>query len=151
MNSIPRRALLVLTVLLSAYVGAWAEFLPTSFFASFPGFGLHWIDVDGPYNEHLVRDVGALYLALGAVGVFAILSRSALPGRVAGLAWTVFGVLHFGYHLTHPEGTTLDRVGTVVSLALSLALGAALLLPGRSVRAATGASGATGATAGAAR
>ena len=135
MNSIFRRIVLAVTVILAVYVGAWAEFSPASFYASFPGFGMHWIDVDGPYNQHLVRDVGSLYLALGAASVFGIVSRSAVPGRVAGLAWSVFGILHFGYHLTHPEGTMLDRIGTVVSLGLSLALGLVLLLPTRSARA----------------
>jgi hypothetical protein len=138
MNSIFRRIALAVTVILAVYVGAWAEFFPASFYASFPGFGMHLIDVDGPYNQHLVRDVGSLYLALGAASVFGIVSRSAVPGRVAGLAWSVFGILHFGYHLTYPEGTMLDRVGTIVSLGLSLALGLVLLLPTRSARAEPG-------------
>ena len=34
-------------------------------------------------------------------------------------------------HLVHPEGSTVDRVGTVASLAVSLVVGLALLLPGR--------------------
>ncbi|MGW2094408.1 hypothetical protein [Promicromonospora sukumoe] len=131
MNTIYRRVLLLATVAIGAYVGVWAAFFPESFYVSFPGFGLHWIDVDGPYNEHLIRDVGSLYLALGAGSLAAALSRSALPGRVLGLVWTVFGVLHLVYHLAHLHGSVLDVVGNVVSLGGSALLGILLMLPTR--------------------
>ncbi|MDN4613124.1 hypothetical protein P5G50_01555 [Leifsonia sp. F6_8S_P_1B] len=130
-NTPLRRALLALGVALGAYVGGWAFAAPDAFYRSFPGFGLHWIDVDGPFNEHLIRDVGALYLGLGAASLAAALSRSAQPGRVVGLAWAVFGVLHFGYHASHPEGSAGDIAGALVSLGLSALLGLALLLPVR--------------------
>ena len=45
-------------------LGCWAAFAPRSLYDDFPGFGHHWVVVDGPYNEHLVRDVGSLFLAL---------------------------------------------------------------------------------------
>lgn len=131
MNTRSRRVLLAVTVLLGGYVGAWAEFFPNAFYTSFPGFGLHWIDIDGPFNEHLIRDVGSLYLALAAGSLAAIISRSAMPGRVVGLAWSVAGVLHFGYHALHPEGSAVDVVGSIVILGISAALGIALLLPPR--------------------
>ncbi|MDO9396803.1 MAG: hypothetical protein Q7T71_09680 [Herbiconiux sp.] len=131
MNTPFRRILLALTVVLGLYVGLWAQFFPTAFHDSFPGFGLHWIDVDGPYNEHLVRDVGSFYLALSAISIVALCSRSALPGRIAGVGWGVFGVLHYGYHLMHLEGSTVDVIGTVVSLGVSAALGIVLALPPR--------------------
>ncbi|WP_238706978.1 hypothetical protein [Microbacterium lushaniae] len=131
MNTHFRRILLAFTVVLGLYAGIWAQFFPTEFYASFPGFGLHWVDVDGPYNEHLIRDVGSFYLALTAVSVFAIIHRSALPGRLAGVAWAVFGILHFGYHLVHLEGSALDVIGNVVSLGFSAALGILLALPSR--------------------
>ncbi|QTV79974.1 hypothetical protein [Microbacterium sp. NIBRBAC000506063] len=131
MNTTFRRTLLGITVAISLYTGFWAAFLPEAFYRSFPGFGLHWIDVDGPYNEHLLRDVGGLYLALGAVSLAAIFCRSATPGRIAGLAWAVFGVLHLGYHVQHLHGSVVDIAGNIVTLGLSAALGVALLLPAR--------------------
>jgi len=131
MNTTFRRVLLGLTVAIGLYVGVWAEFLPEAFYRSFPGFGLHWINVDGPYNEHLIRDVGSLYLGLGAASLAAIFSRSATPGRVAGLAWALFGVLHFAYHVQHLQGSAVDIAGNVISLGLSAGLGIALLLPPR--------------------
>ena len=71
MNTTFRRVLLGLTVAIGLYVGVWAEFFPGAFYSSFPGFGLHWINVDGPYNGHLIRDVGSLYLGLGAASLAA--------------------------------------------------------------------------------
>ncbi|WP_285116028.1 hypothetical protein [Leifsonia sp. fls2-241-R2A-40a] len=130
-NTPLRRALLGLGVALGAYVGGWAYFAPDSFYSAFPGFGLHWIDIDGAFDEHLIRDVGALYLALGAASLGAAFARAAQPGRVVGLAWAVFGVLHFGYHVLHPEGSAGDVVSSLVSLGLSALLGVALLLPSR--------------------
>jgi len=129
MNTPLRRGILAATVLIGAYVGIWGYFLPGSFYTSFPGFGLHWIDLDGPFNEHLIRDVGSLYLALGAGSLAAVFARSAVPGRVMGVAWFTFGVLHFGYHVLHPEGTVGDIVGSIVSLGISALLGIALMLP----------------------
>jgi hypothetical protein len=131
MNTSYRRVLLALTALLGLYVGVWAEFFPRAFYDSFPGLGMHWIDVDGAWDEHLVRDVGSFYLALSVVTVVALVARSASPGRLVGLAWGVFGVLHFGYHVTHPEGTTADVIGSLVSLVVSALLGVLLALPGR--------------------
>ena len=58
-------SLLVLTVL-ALFVGAWAQLAPASFHTSFP-FGQGWLAADGPYNEHLLRDVGGLNLALALV------------------------------------------------------------------------------------
>jgi hypothetical protein len=142
MNSLLRRILLALTVLLGAYVGIWGYFAPQMFYTSFPGLGMHWIDVDGPFNQHLTRDVGSLDLALAAGSLAAIVTRTAVAGRVMGLAWFVFGVLHFGYHVTHPEGGAADIVGTIVSLVISALLGLALMLPlrprGRGSEKATG-------------
>jgi len=58
------RVVLFVLAVPAAYVGGWALLAPRSFFTSFPGLGYHWLVVDGPFNAHLVRDVGALYLAL---------------------------------------------------------------------------------------
>ncbi|MFB2596918.1 hypothetical protein ACEXQE_03910 [Herbiconiux sp. P17] len=133
MNSTYRRLLLAATAALGAYVGIWAAFFPESFYDAFPGFGLTWISADGPFNEHLIRDVGGLYLGLAAASVAAIFARTAAPGRVVGLGWAVFGAIHYGYHLLHLEGSPADVVGNVVSLGISLALGVLLALPARPV------------------
>ena len=113
------------------YVGAWAAGIPQSFYDSFPGLGLIWISVDGPYNEHLIRDVGSLYLALSAASIAATFSRTADAGRVVGVAWAVFGIPHFVYHAAHfAHMPPIDVVGNIVSLGASLVLGVVLMLPG---------------------
>jgi hypothetical protein len=131
MSLILRRILLAVTAVIGAYVGIWAAVWPASFYSAFPGLGRIWVSVDGPYNEHLVRDVGALYLALAAASVAACFSRTADAGRVIGVAWTVFGIPHIVYHLAHLDGfDAVDVVGNVVALGGSLLLGIVLMLPG---------------------
>jgi len=130
-----RRILLAVTAAIGVFVGAWAAFRPLSFYDAFPGLGRIWISIDGPFNEHLVRDVGALYLALAGASVAAIFSRTADAGRVVGVAWTVFGIPHLVYHLAHLEPLApVDVLGNIVSLGGSLALGVVLMLPGRRPR-----------------
>ena len=125
-----RRIILAVTAALGLFVGAWAAFWPTSFYDSFPGLGRIWVAIDGPFNEHLIRDVGALYLALAGASLAAILSRRPDAGRVVGVAWTVFGIPHLAYHLAHLDSLApIDVVGTIVSLGGSLALGIVLMLP----------------------
>ena len=60
--------------------------------------------LDGPYNEHLVRDIGGLNLALAFVAVMALVTGSTLLARVTGGAALVFGVPHLLYHATHLDG-----------------------------------------------
>ena len=65
------------------FVGAWAPAAPSSFYADFPFPGRHWVRLLGPYNEHLVRDVGGLYLALLVITVWAI-AKPAPPAPQCG-------------------------------------------------------------------
>lgn len=130
-----RRVILWATAAIGFFVGLWATTWPASFYTSFPGLGRVWIAVDGPFNEHLIRDVGALYLALAAASVAATFSRTPDAGRVVGVAWTVFGIPHLMYHSTHFAGMPpIDVVGHVVGLGGSLVLGIALMLPGARTR-----------------
>lgn len=116
----------------AGYVGAWAELAPRSFYDSFPGFGHHWVSAAGPYNEHLVRDVGGLYLALLLVSLWAVVRSRGEIFALAGCAWLVFSVPHFAFHLVHLDGfDAADKTGNVVSLGGTIVLAALLLLPGR--------------------
>jgi len=71
--ALPSRVRLMLWVLMfSAFgVGVQAEFFPRSFYDDFP-LGRGWVAMDGRYNEHLIRDVGALNLALLVLTIGAI-------------------------------------------------------------------------------
>jgi hypothetical protein len=92
------RVLLGILAISGAAVGAWAAFAPRSFYDDFPGLGQVWVSVDGPYNEHLVRDVGALNLALAVLAVCALVTLARSTIVAAALAWFVYGVPHFVYH-----------------------------------------------------
>ena len=95
--------------------GLQAAFAPRSFFDDFP-LGRSWIAHQGDaYNEHLVRDVGALFLALIVVTVWTALRRG--PARPVAVAWLLQGVLHLVFHVGHLDGyETVDKVGLVGSL-----------------------------------
>ena len=112
-------------------VGIWAGLAPRSFYADFPGLGRVWVAVDGPYNEHLVRDVGWLNLALAVATIWAAVTRTRAIVVAVALAWLVTSVPHLAYHLAHLDGLAPgDRVGEVVSLALVPAVAACVLVVG---------------------
>jgi len=132
MNTTLRRSILLVTAVIGLYVGVWALAFPESFYDSFPGLGSIWVAVDGPYNEHLVRDVGALYVALAAASIVAAASHRAEAGRVVGVAWLVFSVPHLTYHLGHLDGfSVVDAVGQVVALSATVVLAVPLIAPVR--------------------
>jgi hypothetical protein len=117
--------------------GVQAAFAPRSFFDDFP-IGRGWIAAEGgSYDEHLVRDVGVLFLALIIVTLWAVWrGEFLLPVAVA---WLVQGVGHFAYHVGHLDGVDgVDRVGLLGSLVVipvlaALALGAIVTSPRRPV------------------
>ncbi|HXD61435.1 MAG TPA: hypothetical protein VN619_05880 [Lacisediminihabitans sp.] len=132
MNTALRRIVLAITAALGIFVGVWAAAFPDSFYSEFPGLGFIWVAVDGPFNEHLIRDVGGLYLAIAAATLLALFSRELAATRAVGVAWTVFGVLHLSYHASHLAGMSeTDAIGELLSLSVSLVLGIILLLPAR--------------------
>lgn len=55
-------------------VGLWTLLVPRSFYDDCPLPGRNWVSALGPYNEHLVRDVGALNLALGVLLALGIIN-----------------------------------------------------------------------------
>ena len=103
--------------------GLWAALAPRSFYDDFPGGGRSWVAADGPYNEHLVRDVGGFNLALTVVTVVALVTLGRAVVVAAALGWLVFQVPHLVYHARHVdvyEGS--DKVATIASLALAVVL-----------------------------
>lgn len=112
-----RRLALVVLAGGSLLVGVWAQGFPRSFYDDFPGMGRVWVAVDGPFNEHLVRDVGGLNLGLAFVAVMALVTGSTLLARVAGGAALLYSVPHLLYHATHLDPyDTGDAAAMVVSL-----------------------------------
>lgn len=108
----------------AALLGGWALVAPASFYRSFPGGGRAWVSIDGPYNEHLIRDVGGLNLALLVLTVAALYLRQPLITRLTGLVWLPFAVPHLIYHVAHRGdlAAASDRVASLGGLALTAAL-----------------------------
>ena len=122
-----RIGLIVLTVS-SGVIGVWALLAPRSFYDDFPGGGRSWVSALAPYNEHLVRDVGGLYLALTAVLLAAAVIMERRLVIVALVAALVNAVPHFIFHVSHVDGlSTGDQIAQTASLALALAVPMALL------------------------
>jgi hypothetical protein len=135
MNAVMTRVVLALLAISSGIVGLWAAFAPRSFYLHFPGGGHDWVALDGPYNEHLVRDVGALNLALTVVTLFALFALTRQLVLAAASAWLVYGVPHLVYHLRHLSPFSgSDAVEIPVSLALAVAGALLLLIPPRGAR-----------------
>jgi hypothetical protein len=112
------RLLLGWFVLFGFTVGGWQWLAPESFYEDFPGFGRHWVSPDGPYNEHLMRDVGQGNLAIGTVALVALLTGGVWLARATGLAALVANAPHQFYHQTHLHllPTTSDQVLQTVTL-----------------------------------
>ena len=100
--------------------GLWALLAPRSFYDDFPLPGRDWVSTLGPYNEHLVRDYGALNLALGMLLVATAVLVERRLARVALITWLVFATPHFVFHLgqTHhfSYGSNLEQLGGLALL-----------------------------------
>ena len=106
-----------------------ASAFPRSFYDDFP-LGRGWIaGSGGAYNEHLVRDVGALFVALVIASLWTARNR-ALIAPVS-VAWLALGVLHAAFHFDH-----LDELSGVDQVLLASSL---LVVPVLSVAALTSA------------
>jgi hypothetical protein len=86
---------------------------------------------DGPFNEHLLRDVGGLNLALAVIAFGALASMTVAFVRAAAAAHLVFGVPHLLYHATHLEAfAPADRVGMIVALSVPVVAALTVLVAG---------------------
>jgi hypothetical protein len=113
----------------SLVIGVWAAFAPRSFYDDFPGLGRVWVSPVGPYNEHLVRDVGELNLALAVITVVALVVLTPMLVRAVLAGWIIYSVPHLVYHLRHLEPfATDDQVSMIASLALVPVLAIVLLV-----------------------
>jgi hypothetical protein len=118
--------------LVSIVIGVWAQFAPRSFYDDFPGFGRHWVRGDGPFNEHLVRDVGGLNLGLAIVLVAAMITLSRPMIVAASAASLAYGIPHVVYHLFNSDGlATGDAVTSIGGLMVFAALPVVLILVAR--------------------
>ncbi|UYZ61773.1 hypothetical protein [Hymenobacter weizhouensis] len=118
-------------VISNVFPGVWAAFGPQSFYDFFPdfGLGLRWVASDGPYNEHLIRDVGAFFLSVSILPLLALLRPRLVAVRAVPLCLLLFNGLHLAYHLGHLHMVTpVNRYTSIAALIGSLVLTVTLWL-----------------------
>ncbi len=121
MNS-ARSARLALAFLFVAAltIGLTAAVVPRTFYDDFP-FLTTWVSLLPPYNEHLVTDVGGLYLGFAVLFAWAARTLEPTLVRAACAAWLLTATLHLFFHAGHlEEFSTGDAIAEIASLALLL-------------------------------
>lgn len=118
---------LIFLAVVQLFVGAWMLLLPHSFYRTVPTVAAY-----PPFNEHLLRDLGSLYLALAVVlGVSAIVMAPSLVYTALG-AYLVLALPHLVFHVTHLAGLSVAEATVLTSaLAVLAIVPTALLLLGR--------------------
>jgi hypothetical protein len=123
------RSGLLLVAATTLGAGLWALPFPRSFYGDFPFPDWEWIFTLGPYNEHLVRDYGAMNLALGVLLVSAAISLERRLSRVALLTYLTFAIPHFVFHAAQTHHfSLLHNVLQLGSLGFLVLLSGALLV-----------------------
>jgi hypothetical protein len=103
--------------------GLWATLAPRSFYDDFPlGIG-GWVAALPAYNEHLMRDVGGLFLATGFVLLVAAVHLEMRLLLTALISYLLFSVPHTIFHFFNlePYGTG-DTIGNVLALTATVVL-----------------------------
>ncbi|WP_086818523.1 hypothetical protein [Allokutzneria sp. NRRL B-24872] len=120
------RAGVIFLAVTQGLTGLTQLFLPEVFYEQGPGVSLL-----PPYNEHLMRDVGALTLAYVFVLVVAAVTMERRIVCTALVANLVFTLPHFVFHAFHLEGypiatalwqTVLLGLGVLIPVALLVAV-----------------------------
>jgi alkylhydroperoxidase family enzyme len=122
------RAVMIGLGLVQTVNGLWAVFAPRSFYDDFPPGRGGWVSNLPAYSEHLMTDVGALFVATGVLLLVAAVRLERFLVVVALVVWLLFAVPHTVWHLTElgPYDTT-DAVLNVIALAQTVLLPLALL------------------------
>lgn len=113
-------------------IGVHALFFPKYFYDKFL-LGRGWVQMLPPYNEHITRDLGALYLGFFVILGYAILklSKDLINGAILGFVAAT--IPHMIFHIIHAEDAPLliDKILQVGLLAITVAFGAGLMLVAR--------------------
>jgi AhpD family alkylhydroperoxidase len=116
-------ALLVALGAPQALIGLWALFAPRGFYDDFgPGGG--WVSALGAYDEHLVRDVGGLFIGLGVLMIVAAVRGRRSLTLTAVAVWLIFAVPHAIFHALN-----LGPYATADAIANAATLGWTVLAP----------------------
>lgn len=105
-------------------VGAWNALWPDEFYRYFPT-----VDLTPPFSEHYARDFGGATLGIGLLLCIAFFRPRAHFVIPSVLAFLIYAVPHFFYHLAHLEGAALgDAIALTSANALVALLGIAVVL-----------------------
>ena len=85
-------------------IGAWNQFAPQSFYENFPT-----VDLTPPFSEHYARDFGGATLGIAVLLVIAVIRPLPVIAGMASLAFSVFAVPHFVFHLEHLDHATTSE------------------------------------------
>ena len=122
------RAILVLLGVGQGSAALFALFAPRSFFDDFPVGGADWVSSLPPYNEHLIRDYGASFLAIAALALIAAWIADRRLMQVALVVWVIAAVPHLVFHLAHSDAPGGGSgVADLVTLGLNAVLPLCLL------------------------
>jgi hypothetical protein len=125
---------LVLLGLPQLAIGLYALFFSRDFYRDFP-FGRSWAEL-GPYNEHLVTDVGALFCAMGVIALFGAARVDRRLSQAVALGWIVFTVPHLVFHWSHRQGLeTADVAAQAVFFVAHLLIALYVLSASRRLKA----------------
>ena len=130
------RAGLILLGTLHVAWGLPAVLAPRWFFDNFPGLGYAWTAAYPPYNAHLMVDVGAAFLTLGALLLAAawLADRRVTVVVLGGVL--LFSAVHLVFHLGHRGSLTgADVLASRTALLLGVLGPGALLVLSRQPRA----------------
>ena len=112
------------------FIGVWSLAMPNWWYDDFPGFHAKWVAASGPYNEHLVSDIGAGFLATRVALALAAWWGRRQPAVLALATYLVFSVPHALYHsFTRVDSlSTADQVLQAGSLWSGVAFALVLLV-----------------------
>jgi hypothetical protein len=126
-GSVPRpgvfRAALLALGGTQAFLGLYALISPLGFFEDFP-LGRGWVAALPSYSEHLVRDVGGLFLLSAGVLIAAGVHLERRLAAIALGSFLLYSVPHTVFHYFN-----FERYETADVIANVLALGAQVLVP----------------------
>ena len=116
------RATLIQLAVIQGVVGFYALFFSRSFFEDFP-FGLNWVEVLPAYNEHLIRDVGGLFLATAVMLGAAAVRLERRWVVIALIAFLAFSLPHTVWHAFNLEPYSAgNAIGNIATLAATVLL-----------------------------
>lgn len=126
----PLRAFGAAVALPQAVIGVWALVTPRGWFDDFPGIGPALAAAEPPFNQHLVTDTAAGFLATGVLLLGASLLGDPAAIRVAAIGHLLFNVPHLAFHAANPSPLlpALNDVLNVVLIGAEVAAGVTLLV-----------------------